>query len=234
MFPDDDEDDDVRGFRAFTGRMPGGMSGGRTRTTRSQTTPFPTPPHASGSGPHPSPSEITKPLKVSLEDLYAGTTKHLKVGRKLLDGSVEDKVLEIQIQPGWKSGTKVRFPKAGNEVGGGEAQDLVFVVEEKPHAILTREGNDLVCSLDIPLVDALTGGPPPKKWIKALDGRNIPVPIPAGIISPGQQSKITGEGMPIRKDGSVKRKGDLIVKWNVKFPERLTASQKEGIRRVLG
>jgi DnaJ family protein B protein 4 len=39
--------------------------------------------------------------------------------------------------------------------------------------------------------------------------------------------------MPIRKDGSVKKKGNLILKWDVVFPDRLTPSQKEGIRKVL-
>lgn len=243
-----DDDDDMSGFRSFSSStgMPGGMpgmNGGRTRTTRSHTTPFASSPHTQSSSRQP--SEITKPFKVSLEDLYSGATKHLKVGRKLLDGAVEDKVLEIQIHPGWKSGTKVRFPKAGNESNDGDAQDLVFVVEEKPHEVFKREGNDLVCTVDLSLVEALTGSTTPssstssstmgsKKVVKALDGRRIQIPLPTGIVHPGQQSKIPGEGMPIRKDGSVKRKGDLIVKWNVKFPERLTPSQKEGIRKVLG
>ena len=93
---------------------------------------------------------------MSLEDLYSGTTKHLKVGRRLLNGGTEDKVLEIQIHPGWKSGTKIRFPRAGNEQPNGEAQDLVFVVEEKPHDRFVRDGNDLVTTVKIPLVDALT------------------------------------------------------------------------------
>ncbi|KAJ2920877.1 hypothetical protein H1R20_g16217, partial [Candolleomyces eurysporus] len=80
---------------------------------------------------------------VSLHDLYDGATKRLKVGRKLLNGTTEEKVLEIQIQPGWKSGTKIRFPKAGNETSYGKAQDIVFVVEEKPDPVFRRDGNSL-------------------------------------------------------------------------------------------
>jgi DnaJ homolog subfamily B member 4 len=239
MFRDDD--DEMSQFRStgMPGGMPGGgMDGGRARASRSRTSPF-------ASAPSP-PSDIIKPLKLSLEDLYSGTTKHLKVGRKLLGGTVEDNVLEIKVQPGWKKETKVRFPKAGNEVGGGDAQDLVFVVEEKPHDVFKREGNDLVCTIDITLVEALTGTTTPSssstsstgskssKSVKALDGRRIPIPLPAGVVRPGQQTRIPGEGMPARKDGNVKRKGDLIVNWNVKFPDKLTSSQKEGIRKVLG
>jgi DnaJ-class molecular chaperone len=109
--------------RSMLGRMPRGGSS----TSRSDT-------FAEGpSGSTEKPPEIIKPLKVSLDDLYNGSVKHLKGGRKLMDGSSEDKVLDIQIYPGWKSGTKIRFPKAGNEVPpAGDAQDLVFVVEEEP------------------------------------------------------------------------------------------------------
>ena len=152
MYNDDDDmggggGSSYSGFNGYSGfgGMPGstpGASSSRYRPKASSTsqnpfvnsgfgTPFPPKPT-----PKPSqtkPAEITKPLKLSLADLYTGTRKHLKIGRKLLNGRTEDKVLEIDVLPGWKAGTKVRFPKAGNEVpGSAEAQDLVFVVEEKP------------------------------------------------------------------------------------------------------
>lgn len=225
---------DMPGDSFFSGGMPGAMP--RPRPSRSES-------FANGgrsSSPQPEkPSEIIKPLKVTLEDLYNGTTKHLKVGRRLMDGSTEDKVLDIQIHPGWKSGTKIRFPRAGNELPpSGEAQDLVFVVEEKPHDVFKRDGNNLVANVKIPLVEALAG---PQSGVKRhikvvdmLDGRKYQVPVPLGVVKPGQQTTISGEGMPIRKDGVAKSKGDLIVNWDVVFPDSLTSSQKEGIRKVLG
>ncbi|EMD33970.1 hypothetical protein CERSUDRAFT_117491 [Gelatoporia subvermispora B] len=220
-----DEDDDMNGGSYFSS-MPGAMPSGRAR-------PSPHRRNSRASSPAPSaPSEITRPLKVSLEDLYNGGVKHLKVGRKLLNGGTEEKVLEIQIHPGWKSGTKIRFPRAGNEMPSGEAQDLVFVVEEKPHERFERDGNDLVTHLQLPLVDALAGAGG-KQAVEHLDGRKVQVAIPSGVVKPGQQTTIPGEGMPIRKEGSVKKKGDMIVKWDVVFPDRLTPAQKEGIRKVL-
>jgi DnaJ family protein B protein 4 len=226
---DDDDDDDASGASYSFGGMPGGMPRGTYRTNgrqpgaRQQSTPASTQ----------STSEITRPLKLSLEELYSGAVKHIKVGKRLLNGTKEDKVLEIQVHPGWKSGTKIRFPNAGNEQPSGESQDLVFVVEEKPHATFTREGNDLVYKAKILLVDALAGSGG-KLTVGALDGRKLQVPIPSGVVKPGQESTVAGEGMPIRKDGSVKKKGDLIVKFDVVFPDRLATSQKEGIRKVLG
>jgi DnaJ homolog subfamily B member 4 len=225
VFTDDDEND--VGTTFSFGGMPGGMPNGRQSQSgarRATSTPSTSEPQR--------PSEITRPLKVTLEELYSGAVKHLKVGRRLLSGATEDKVLEIQIHPGWKIGTKVRFPKAGNEQPNGDSQDLVFVVEEKPHPTFTREGNNLVYKLKIPLVDALAGSTS-RRTVDTLDGRKLQVPLPSGVIKPGQEHTISGEGMPIRKEGSVKTKGDLILKWDVVFPDRLTLSQKEGIRKIL-
>lgn len=181
--------------------------------------------------PSQSPTELTIPIKVSLEDLHNGVLKHYKSSRRLLNGSLEEKILDIRIYPGWKSGTKIRFPRAGNEQRNGKAQDLVFVIEEKPHEKFERDGNNLLCNVSIMLVLALTheGG---RKEVDLLDGRKVQIPIPIGIVKPGQETTITGEGMPIRVDGAVMGKGDLIIRWNVVYPD-LTLSQKNELRRVL-
>jgi len=218
-----DYEDDMGPFTS-SGGMPGGMPGsGPSSGRRSpRTTTRPT-----------QPSEISKPLPVSLEDLYQGVTKRMRVSRKLLSGETEEKVLEINVPPGWKSGTKVRFPRAGNEQLTGESQDLVFVVEEKPHPRFTRDGNDLIVTQKLSLVEALTaeGG---RKTIEQLDGRKLQVSVPSGVVKPGRQTVLSGEGMPVRKEGQVYKKGDLVVKWEIVFPDHLTQSQKEGIRKVLG
>ncbi|KAH9998950.1 hypothetical protein BJV77DRAFT_649732 [Russula vinacea] len=199
------DDHDMGGFSPFgttSGRMPGGMDdsgGGRYSQSQSQ------------SRPAQPPKEITRPLKLSLEDIYGGTTKHMKVSRRRVDGSSEEKVLEIAVQPGWKEGTKIRFPRAGNETVDGSSADLVFVVEDKPHARFSRSGNDLIVRVEIPLVEALTNE----------------------MVRPGQETKVAGEGMPIRGKGA-RGKGDLLVRWDVRFPDRLTPAQKEGVRKVLG
>jgi DnaJ family protein B protein 4 len=206
--------------------MPGGMPG-RHQPSRHQSR-FPgTPTPASDKSP-----SIERPLKLTLEELYSGATKRLKVSRRLLNGTTEDKVLEIHVLPGWKDGTKVRFPKAGNEIlPQGDSQDLVFVTETKPHDTFQREHNDLITTVKISLVEALTGASS-KKIITFLDGRRLQVPTPFGIVKPGQETKIPGEGMPIRKEGTTK-KGDLIVKWEVVFPTSLNSQQKDLVLKAL-
>lgn len=211
-------------FRTMPGGMPGGRGGtGGARYSQTQ----------SQSRPKTEAPEITRPLKLSLEDIYGGTTKRLKVSRRRLDGSTEEKVLEIAVQPGWKEGTKVRFPHAGNENPDGSSPDLVFVVEDKQHARFSRSGNDLIGRIEIPLVEALTNESGSKKQLEHLDGRRLQVQVPPGVVKPGQETRIAGEGMQIRGKGAT-GKGDLIVRWDVKFPDRLTPAQKEAVKRVLG
>ncbi|GAA6019198.1 hypothetical protein JCM11491_001414 [Sporobolomyces phaffii] len=193
-----------------------------------------------GAAPKKPPPEITKQLPITLEDLYKGTTKKLKITKKLMSGREESNVLEINVKAGWKAGTKVRFAGAGSETPSG-SQDMVFVIEEKPHALFKREGDDLVYNLQVPLVDALSGpdgGGTPARTITHLDGRtiNFNVPYPRGggaPLKPGQVIRVANEGMPITRKNAPRSKGDLLIKVDVKFPDRITASQAEGLRRVL-
>lgn len=76
---------------------------------------------------------VEKPLPISLEDMYHGVKKKMKIKRKLFDDSgkriLTDKILEIPIKPGLKKGSKIKFKGVGDQEEGGQ-QDLHFIVEE--------------------------------------------------------------------------------------------------------
>ena len=165
--------------------------------------------------------------------LYTGTTKRLKVTRKQNDGSGRlvqaEKVLEVTVRPGWKAGTKIRFPNAGDELVPGQAQTIAFVIEEKPHPIYKRDGDDLSAELEITLVEAFAGF---IRELKTLDGRTLKVVTsPGEVTQPGQVKLFPREGMPNQRTGG---KGNLRVKLNVKFPKTATREQVEGIKRLFG
>lgn len=186
----------------------------------------------------PPPGEIIKPLALSLEELYKGGTKRLKITRHLQSGGQAEKILEVAYKAGWKKGTKIKFAGAGNEDEYGQSQTVTFVVEEKPHNRFERVDDDLVVKLNITLSQALLGpdgGGAITKEVEQLDGRRIHVSLPEGqIVQPGQETRIQGEGMPVSKASSLKKSGDLVVKWNVVFPTRLSPEQKKDLRRILG
>merc|ERR1740123_902885 len=96
---------------------------------------------------------------LSLEELYAGTTKSMKVSRKRLNADgrttkTESTVLKIDVKRGWKSGTKITFPREGDELPGVIPSDIQFIVGEKPHAVFERDGNYLVLRERVSLKDA--------------------------------------------------------------------------------
>lgn len=178
------------------------------------------------------PPAIENRLPVSLADLYKGVTKKMKISRETIDASgrisnAED-ILTIEVKPGWKKGTKITFPDKGNEAPNMKPADIVFIIDEKPHDVFTREGNDLVMTEKISLVEALTGY---TARVTTLDGRNLSLPINS-IIHPNYEEVIPREGMPIPKDPT--KKGNLRIKFNIMFPSRLTSDQKAGIKRLLG
>jgi DnaJ homolog subfamily B member 13 len=59
-------------------------------------------------------------LDLTLEELYHGCVKKVKISRRILsdDGMTtasSDKILTIEVGPGWKEGTKIVFSKEGDQ-----------------------------------------------------------------------------------------------------------------------
>ncbi|XVF12007.1 hypothetical protein REPUB_Repub08aG0077500 [Reevesia pubescens] len=171
-------------------------------------------------------------LHCSLEELYEGCEKKLKISKDVFETSGKFKILEeiltIEIKPCWKRGTKITFPEKGIEEPGIVPADVIFVIEEKPHALYKRDGNDLVVNQEITLLEALTDK---TLDLITLDGRNLVIPL-TDFIKPGADFVVPNEGMPISKEPG--RKGDLRIKFEVKYPSSLTTEQKPELRRVLG
>lgn len=175
---------------------------------------------------------IENKLPCSLEELYKGTTKKMKISREIADISGKtiqlEEILTIDIKPGWKKGTKITFPEKGNEQPNVIPADLVFIIDEKPHSVFTRDGNDLIVTQKITLAEALTGY---TVHLTTLDGRILTIPI-NNVIHPNYEEVVPKEGMPIQKDPT--KRGNLRIKFNIKFPTRLNAEQKAGIKKLLG
>ncbi|XP_057948993.1 uncharacterized protein LOC131144385 [Malania oleifera] len=174
---------------------------------------------------------IENTLPCSLEELYKGNTKKMKISREIADASGKtlpvEEILTIGIKPGWKKGTKITFPEKGNEQPNVVPSDLIFIIDEKPHSTFTREGNDLVVTQRISLAEALTGY---TVHLTTLDGRTLTIPI-NNVIHPSYEEVVPREGMPIPKEPS--KRGNLRIKFNIKFPARVTAEQKTGIKKLL-
>uniref|UniRef100_A0AC35TTN0 J domain-containing protein n=1 Tax=Rhabditophanes sp. KR3021 TaxID=114890 RepID=A0AC35TTN0_9BILA len=174
---------------------------------------------------------IQHDLPVSLEDIFSGTTKRMKITKKVVtpDGSrkTEDKVLSVEIKPGWKSSTKITFSKEGDIFPGRVPADIVFVIRDKPHAHFKREGNDIVYTHKISLKNALLGT---KFTIPLLDKTTLPVTIDH-VIKPTYTKRIEKQGLPSAKAPQIR--GALIIKFEIEFPDMLTEAAKSAIQHHL-
>ncbi|KAK7161115.1 hypothetical protein R3I94_003945 [Phoxinus phoxinus] len=175
---------------------------------------------------------VTHELRVSLEEVFTGCTKKMKISRKRLNPDrrtirTEDKILTVEVKKGWKEGTKITFPKEGDETPSNIPADVVFVVKDKPHPVYRRDGSDIIYPAKITLKEALCGC---TVIVPTLDSRTVNITT-QDIVRPGMKRRVTGEGLPLPK--SPDRRGDLIVEYEVKFPERLSQSAKDTIANVL-
>ena len=90
-----------------------------------------------------------------------------------------------------------------------------------------RDGDNLIYTHELSLEDALLSKP---IQVRTLDGRNINLSLDE-TITPQTTHVIPGEGMP-RKTNS-KERGDLKIRFNIKFPLNLAVANKEAIIDVL-
>lgn len=178
---------------------------------------------------------IEKDLMVSLEELLTGTTKKLKIIKRVLNPDrmtthAEEKILSIDVRKGWKAGTKITFPEEGDQKPHTVPADIIFTIRDKPHVYFKRDHeNNILYNAQISLRDALTGFGS-SVAVPTLDERTINIPIDT-IIKPGTKRRIKGEGLPLPKMRNLR--ADMLVDFEVVFPAKLSASNVDLLKNAL-
>jgi DnaJ homolog subfamily B member 4 len=98
---------------------------------------------------------------------------------------------------------------------------------QKPHLLFKREGDDIRCTIDIDLKEALIGW---NRTIQTIDGKQLPVRH-AGPTPPAWEERFPSLGMP--KSKKPNERGDFVVGVKIKFPTSLTQQQKQQLREIL-
>lgn len=163
------------------------------------------------------PKVYERPVRCSLEELCTGATKKLKVN---FGASLGSKVYTIQIKPGWKAGTKIKYPASSRFPA------MVFVVQEKKHLVFKRVGDDLVYQYH--LDKSKNSQPSPHSNtdkasqqhgssvtldLKLPTGETWSRTIPANsiLLRAGRTCTVPDKGMPI-KGGPAR--GNLIIEFS--------------------
>ena len=179
-------------------------------------------------------------LECTLEELYNGCIKTVTYKKKAISydlRTTENKEVSIDVEifKGYDKDTVLTYKEMGNEAPGVRNSDLIIHIREKKHKCFKRVNkNDLIYTHKISLIQALNSDP---VILKTLDNRIVPISVDE-IISPSTIKVVYGEGMPIfEKELSVRdlniKKGDLYIKFDIKFPEYIDPLKKMEITSLL-
>jgi len=133
--------------------------------------------------------------------------------------------IKVRIPAGVEDGTHIQLAGEGETgPGGGPPGDLFLEIVQRPHPIFERQGDDLHCTVTIPMVAAALGA---TLNVETLDG-------PADVdIRPGTQS---GQAIPLYGQGSAHLsaagRGDLLIHVTVETPTKLEPEQENLLREL--
>lgn len=135
--------------------------------------------------------------------------------------------IELKIPAGVEDGLRLQLAGSGEVgFGGGPSGDLYVDISLATHQYFSRNGDELICELEIPLHDAVLGT---MVKIETFDGA-VELQVPAGSQT-GDVIPIKGKGFGrLRQSG----RGDLLVSIQVKIPSKLDSKQKELFRTLAG
>jgi len=136
----------------------------------------------------------------------------------------EDQLVKLKIPAGIDDGATIRLREHGEAVASGPKGDLYVNVKVKPHKKFTREGDLILSTEHISMVEAALGT---EIDVETVDG-NVHMKVPAGTQS-GTDFKLSGHGVPHLNKSS---RGAHIVTVVVDTPTKLSATQKELLEKL--
>ncbi|MCJ2035026.1 DnaJ C-terminal domain-containing protein [Methylobacterium sp. J-068] len=146
--------------------------------------------------------DVSAELSVTLEQVSAEEKLRLS-----LPGGRD---VDVMVPRGVVDGQTIRLRGLGNPAGPrGTPGDALLTIRILPHPRFTVDGADLRASVEVPLEDAVLGGP---IRVPTLTGA-VEMKIPA-MTGSGRTFRLRGKGLP-KKDGS---RGDLFATTAVTLP----------------
>jgi molecular chaperone DnaJ len=142
------------------------------------------------------------------------------------DGRVsESDTLAVKVPPGVSHGNFIPLRGMGDAgPRGGPSGDLIVLIEEKPHAVFDRDGDDLRLEVPVSFTTAVRGG---RVEVPGITGTMVTIDVAAGSQS-GHQVRVRGRGLPGLRGGH----GDLIARLRVWVPTRLSGGERKALEEL--
>ncbi len=128
------------------------------------------------------------------------------------------KNLKVTIPQGVDNGSVLRLRQEGNSGAGGYG-DLFIYIEVKPHEIFHRQGDTILCAVDLAVTQAILGA---EVKVPTLDGQ-VTMTVPAGT-QPNAVFRLKGKGMVNLHS---QRPGDELVEVKVEIPRKLSSRERK-------
>ena len=141
------------------------------------------------------------------------------------DGRVRTRrTLKLKVPAGVDTGTRIQLAGEGEVgAGNGPAGDIYIEIRVRPHDTFTRRGDDLHCTVELPMAAAALGT---TIKLSTFDGMQD-LDVTPGT-QPGDVLTLRGLGVThLQRQG----RGDLVVQINVVTPTHLTDEQEELLRQ---
>ena len=176
------------------------------------------------------PGPLHKTMTITLEQLYAGETVPFEYESWTIHNGMrvtEIKTIQVTIPQGIHENERMVLQRMGNSAGENNAGDLVVGFEVAKHGVFERENMDLILHKTISLKEALCGF---SFELRHLNGKLLHMNNTTNhtIIRPNYRKMIPNLGMV--KDGYT---GNLVIVFEVEFPETLSPEVIEQIRGLL-
>ncbi|MFN7182548.1 MAG: DnaJ C-terminal domain-containing protein, partial [Planctomycetota bacterium] len=136
------------------------------------------------------------------------------------------KDIKIKIPKGIEDGVTLRVAGEGEPgENGGPPGDLYVSVSIKEDEYFVRDGDDLLCEIEIPYTTACLGG---QAQVKTLEG-SATIKIPKGTKA-GTVLRLNSLGLPNFENPH--KRGALLVRVQIAVPDKLSPKEEELLEQL--
>lgn len=175
------------------------------------------------------PPPIIKNVYISLTQSYNGDQVPVQIERWLFEDGIrkcENETLYIPISKGIDDKEMIVLREKGNVMDNNLKGDVKIIINIQNETQFKRDGLNLHMEKEITLKESLCGF---QFIIQHVNGKQLRFSSEAGLpTKDGTIKMIPKYGMT--RDTNV---GNLCIKFNVKYPDRFTKEQLEGLQKIL-
>ena len=174
------------------------------------------------------PAPIIMTIIVPIDKILSGTTVPIDVERWVLENGNkvhEHETIYVTVPKGVDEGEIIVLKDKGNAINDDLRGDVKVVIKVENNTGFQRAGLDLIMSKSISIKEALCGF---TFELKYITGRTYTINNNAGNIIPNGYKKII-PNMGFTRDGHT---GNLVIVFDVKFPEKLSEDALDALKKI--